>query len=605
MAIDNNLRVDELNFEGIKTNFKRYLQAQDQFRDYNFDGSGMSVLLDLLAYNTYYNSFYLNMVSAEAFLTTAQKRNSIVNLAKSLNYIPRSISSASVTGTATLTVTGSPATVLIPAYTKFTGTIDDKSYTFLNLTATTVTANAGAYSSTLVLNEGTYIIRRYLVNSSDTQQRFLIQNTNIDTTTISVKVLNSSTDSTTRVFSKPDNLVDVNSTSEVYFLEETEDEQYEIKFGDGTFGVSLNNGNVVVIEFIVTSGTLANDAVNLTYADSIAGVTAIGFVANDPAAGGATKELTSQIKFNAPKSYEAQNRVITSEDYKALLLKQPNVNSVVVWGGEDNDPPSYGKVYIAIRPSTGTVLTATEKQNLITSIINPKKILTISHEIVDPEYLYITVTSTVKYEADKTTLSNDAMAALITTTVKNYNDSDINQFGKYFRYSKLTRLIDASERSILNNDTTVVMRKELDVQLGNSAKYQISFSNPIDATTKGRPASQVYGFGNKVTSNAFTYLGYSNCFLEDNNGIIRIYRETSNENIAVQINAGSIDYDTGIIILTAFAPTAFTDGGTTLKITATPANKDILPLRNQILTIKDADITVTMIDDKTISLVNR
>ena len=219
MAIDNNLRVDELNFEGIKTNFKRYLQAQDQFRDYNFDGSGMSVLLDLLAYNTYYNSFYLNMVSAEAFLTTAQKRNSIVNLAKSLNYIPRSISSASVTGTATLTVTGSPATVLIPAYTEFTGSIDGKSYTFLNLSAVTITVNAGIYSGTLVLNEGTYIVRRYSVDSSDTQQRFLIQNTNIDTTTISVKVLNSSTDSTTRVFSKPDNLVDVNSTSEVYFLE--------------------------------------------------------------------------------------------------------------------------------------------------------------------------------------------------------------------------------------------------------------------------------------------------------------------------------------------------------------------------------------------------
>lgn len=605
MSIDNNLRVDELNFEGIKDNFKRYLQAQDQFRDYNFDGSGMSVLLDLLAYNTYYNSFYLNMVSAEAFLATAQKRNSVVNLAKSLNYIPRSISSASVTGTATLTVTGSPATVLIPAYTKFTGTIDGATYTFLSLTATTVTANSGKYSSTLVLNEGTYIIRRYIVNSSDTQQRFLIENTNIDTTTISVKVLNSSTDSTTRVFSKPDNLVDINSTSQVYFLEEAEDGQYEIKFGDGTFGLALNNGNVVVIEFIVTSGTLANDAVNLTYADSIAGVTSIAFVANDPAAGGAVKELTSQIKFNAPKSYEAQNRVVTSEDYKALLLKQPNVDSVVVWGGEDNDPPSYGKVYIAVRPTSGTVLTATEKQNLITSIINPKKILTTSHEIVDPEYLYITVSSTVKYEADKTTLSSDAMAALIRTTIKNYNDSDINQFGKYFRYSKLTRLIDASERSILNNDTTIVMRKELDVQLGNSVKYQISFSNPIDATTEGRPASQLYGFGNKVTSNAFTYLGYQNCYLEDNNGIIRIYRETTNENIAVQINAGTINYATGIIILTAFAPTAFADGGTTLKITATPANKDILPLRNQILTIEDADITVSMVDDKTISLVNR
>lgn len=605
MAIDNNLRVDELNFEGIKTNFKRYLQAQDQFRDYNFDGSGMSVLLDVLAYNTYYNSLYLNMVSAEAFLTTAQKRNSIVNLAKSLNYIPRSISSASVTGTATLTVTGSPATVLIPAYTEFTGSIDGKSYKFLNLTATTITANSGVYSATLVLNEGTYIVRRYTVNSLDTQQRFLIQNTNIDTTTISVKVLNSSADSTTRVFSKPDNLVEVNSTSEVYFLEETEDEQYEIKFGDGTFGVSLDNGNVVVIEFIVTSGSLANDSVNLTYADSIAGVTAISFVANDPAAGGAAKELTSQIKFNAPKSYEAQNRVVTSEDYKALLLKQPNVDSVVVWGGEDNDPPSYGRVYIAIRPTSGEVLTATEKQNLITSIINPKKVLTISHEIVDPEYLYITVTSTVKYEADKTTLSQDAMSSLITDTIKNYNDSDINQFGKYFRYSKLSRLIDASERSILNNDTTVLIRKELDVQLGNSARYEISFSNPINATTRGRPASHPYGFGNQITSNAFTFLGFTNCFLEDNNGIIRIYRETTNETIAVQINAGSIDYDTGTIILTAFAPTAFSDGGTTLKITATPANKDILPLRNQILTIEDADITVSMVDDKTISLVNR
>jgi hypothetical protein len=605
MAIDNNLKVDELNFDGIKSNFKNYLKSQDEFRDYNFDGAGISVLLDLLAYNTYYNSFYLNMIASESFLSTAQKRNSIVNLAKSLNYIPRSMASASVTGTVNLTVTGSPATVLIPAYTEFTGSIDNKTYTFVNLNAATIVSNAGSYSGTLVLNEGTYIVRRYLVNTSDTQQRFLIENTNIDTTSISVKVLNSSSDSTTRVFTKPDNLVDVGVTSEVYFLEETEDEQYEIKFGDGTFGVSLDNGNVVVIEFIVTSGPLANDVVNLTYADSIAGVTSITFTAIDPAAGGDDKELSSQIKFNAPKAYESQNRVVTSEDYKALLLKQPNVDSVVVWGGEDNDPPSYGKVYIAIRPTSGEVLTATEKQNLIGSIINPKKILTISHEIVDPEYLYITIDSTVKYEADKTTLSQNAMRSLVSDIIKNYNSSDINQFGKYFRYSKLSRLIDAAERSILNNDTTILIRKELDIQLGNSARYEVSFSNPIDSTTRGRPATHPYGFGNKVTSNAFTYLGYENCYLEDNNSIIRIYRETTNENIAVQINAGSIDYTTGIITLTAFAPTAFADGGTTLKITATPANKDILPLRNQILNIADADITVSMVDDKTISLVNR
>jgi hypothetical protein len=605
MASDNNLKIDALDFQGIKTNFKSYLQAQDQFRDYNFEGSGLNVLLDLLAYNTYYNSFYLNMVAAEAFLPTAQKRNSVVNLAKSLNYTPRSVTSASISGIATLTLTSSPTSITIPRYTSFTGTVDGVAYNFLNTNSVIVSPTSGVYSSALSLREGRYINRRYTVNLNDVEQRFLIPNTNVDTSTLTVSVLNSSVDSTTRTFSKTDNLVEIASTTTVYYIEEAEDGQFEVKFGDGVFGVALDAGNIVVLEYLVSNGFSANDIDSLTYADAIAGVTTITFVASDPAAGGADRETVSQIKFNAPKSYEAQNRVITSEDYKTLLLKQPNVNSVVVWGGEDNDPPSYGKVYIAVKPTAGEVLTATEKQNLITGVINPKKMLTISHEIVDPEYLYITINSTVKYEADKTTLSENDMKTLITNVIKDYNDSDINQFGKYFRYSKLSRLIDSAERSILNNDTTILMRKELDIQLGNSARYEIPFSNPINATTRGRPVTHPYGFGNQVTSNAFTLLGFTNCFLEDNNGIIRIYRQTANENIAVQINAGSIDYTTGIITLTAFAPTAFADGGTTLKITAIPANKDILPLRSQILTIVDADITVTMVDDKTISLVNR
>lgn len=605
MASDNNLKIDALDFQGIKTNFKSYLQAQDQFRDYNFEGSGLNVLLDLLAYNTYYNSFYLNMVAAEAFLPTAQKRNSVVNLAKSLNYTPRSVTSASISGIATLTLTSSPTSITIPRYTSFTGSVDGVAHNFLNINSVIVSPTSGVYSSAMSLREGRYINRRYTVNLNDVEQRFLIPNTNVDTSTLTVSVLNSSVDSTTRTFSKIDNLVEITSTTQVYYIEEAEDGQFEIKFGDGVFGVALDAGNIVVLEYLVSNGSSANDIESLTYADAIAGITTITFVASDPAAGGADRETVSQIKFNAPKSYEAQNRVVTSEDYKTLLLKQPNVNSVVVWGGEDNDPPSYGKVYIAVKPTAGEVLTATEKQNLITGVINPKKMLTISHEIVDPEYLYITINSTVKYEADKTTLSENDMKTLITNIIKDYNDSDISQFGKYFRYSKLSRLIDSSERSILNNDTTILMRKELDIQLGNSARYEIPFSNPINATTRGRPATHPYGFGNQVTSNAFTFLGFENCFLEDNNSIIRIYRQTANENIAVQIDAGSIDYTTGIITLTAFAPTAFADGGTTLKITAIPANKDVLPLRSQILTINDADITVTMIDDKTISLVNR
>jgi len=604
MASDNNLKVDELDFNGIKSNFINYLRNQDEFRDYNFDGSGISVLLDLLAYNTYYNSFYLNMVSSEAFLSTAQKRNSVVNLAKSLNYTPRSTSAATISGTVTLGVTGSPVSVTIPTYTTFSGSIDGKTYTFLN-TESVIVYSADGYSGTINLVEGNLLTRRYTVNSVDTQQRFLIPNYNVDTTTLAVRVLNSSTDSTSRTFIRPENLVEVTSTSRVYFLEEVEDGQFEVRFGDGTFGVALDNGNIVVFEYLITNGTAANDIQTLSYSGSISGVTRIAFAASSPAAGGNTRESTNSIKFNAPKAYEAQNRAITADDYRSLLLKQSSVDSVVVWGGEDNDPPYYGKVFIAVKPVIGSVLTATEKLNLIDSIIGPKKILTVSTEIVDPEYIYVILSTTVKYDSDSTSLTSDDIKTIVTTTIQNYNTSDINQFSKYFRYSKLSRLIDTCERSILSNITTMSIRKELNVQLNVGARYEISFSNSLDNTTELRTATHPYGAGNKLTSNEFSYGGYSNCYLEDNAGLIRIYRVSGVDNVGVQNNAGTINYVTGKIVLSNFAPTSFTDGGTTLKLTAVPADKDVLPLRNQIVAIRDEDISVSMIDDKTISLVNR
>jgi len=605
MAIENNLRVDELNFEGIKDNFKRYLQSQDQFRDYNFDGAGISVLLDLLAYNTYYNSFYLNMVASEAFLSTAQKRNSVVNLANSLNYVPRSTSSASITGTLALTVSGSPASINIPAFTKFVGSVDGTSFIFSNVDSKTIFSASGVFSDSITLKEGSVITTRYSVVAADPDQRFLIPNAKVDTTTLVVTVLNSAVDSTTRTFTLSENLVEIDSTSLVYFLQESEDGQYEIKFGEGTFGVALDNGNIVVLRYLVSSGALANDINALTYSDSIATVLTATFTANDPAIGGANRETPAQIKFNAPKSYEAQNRVVTAEDYKSLLLSQPTVNSVVVWGGEDNDPPTFGKVFIAIKPTTGDVLTATEKANLINSVIKPKKVLTIQTEIVDPDYVYIEVSTSVNYDAKKTSLSADSVKALVLATIQNYSLTDLDTFGTYFRYSKLSRLIDVSERSILSSVTTAQMRKELDVQLGVGTRYEINFSNAIDNATNGRPSTHPNGVGNKVTSNSFTFGGFSDCFLEDNNGIIRIYRVLGIENIPVSVNAGSINYDTGKIILTNFAPTSFNDGGTTLEITAAPQNKDILPLRGQILSIRAADIDITMVDDNSLSLVAR
>lgn len=605
MALSADLRVDSLNFEGIKANFINYLKSQDQFRDYNFDAAGIQVLLDLLAYNTYYNSFYLNMISNETFLSTAQKRNSVVNLARSLNYIPRSTTSAKITGFSVFTVTGAPASITLPAYTTFEGTIDGQTYSFNTTEAITIVPSSGVYSSDLTLTEGRYIQQRYTVNTLDSDQRFLISNPGVDTTTVSIRVQNSNVDTTTTSFVSPENLIEITQNDSIYFLEEVEDGLYEVFFGDGTVGVALENGNVLIIDYLISNGQAANDIESLTYSGSVSNVTDATFIQDGPAAGGAERESINKIKFNAPKAYEAQNRAITSEDYKALLLKQSNIRSVSVWGGEDNDPPAYGKVYIAVKPTTGEVLTASEKDNLKQTIIKPKKVLTVQTEFVDPEYIYLIISTAVKYDSRVAIISSTSLEQKIIEVIKNYNDDDINEFSKYFRYSKLSRLIDLCDRSILNNSMNITLRKEVDVQLGTSKRYDILFSNPINNSTFGRPASHPYGVGNQLTSNEFSISGYSNCFLEENNGIIRIYRTSGGSNIAVSSNAGTLNYDTGKVILSNFAPTSFADGGVTLKLTAVPQNLDVLPLRNQIVSIRNADISVSVVDDRTISLVNR
>lgn len=605
MALVKDLRIDGLDFEGIKSNFINYLRSQDQFRDYNFDASGMQVLLDLLAYNTYYNSFYLNMIANETFLATAQKRNSIINLARSINYTPRSTSSAKITGLAVLSVSSTPAFVTIPAYTTFDGTIDGVTYTFNTTEALTVVPTSGVYSKEITLTEGRYRNERFTVNTSDPDQRFLILNKNLDTTTVSVRVQTSSVDATTRIFTKPDNLVEINEKSQIFFIEEVEDGYYELFFGDGIFGVSLDDGNVIIIEYLVSNGPDGNDVRSLTYTGAISGVTNVIFTENEGASGGAEIETTNKIKFNAPKSYEAQNRAVTVEDYKAIVLRQPNVQSVSIWGGEDNDPPTYGTVYIAVKPITGEFLTSSEKSILTQNVLKPKKILTVRNIIVDPEYIYVIVNSIVKYDSRNLLITESALRSKIIETIKNYNDDDINEFSKYFRFSKLSRLIDVSDRAIINNTTSISLRKEFEVQIGQSKRYDVSFSNPINRSTEGRPSSHPYGVGNQLTSNEFSYAGFNQCYLEDNNGIIRVYRLSGSTKVGVNNNTGTIDYATGKVVLNSFLPSAFADGGVKLKLTAIPSSLDILPLRNQIVSIRDDDITVEVVDDRTISLVNR
>ena len=610
MATPTNLRLDGLSFEQIRENFRTFLKSQDQFRDYNFESSGISTLIDILTYNTYYNAFYQNMIATETFLATAQRRNSAVSLAKALNYTPRSVTSSKIVGNIAVTVVGAPAAITLPKYTKFKAVFNGETYYFVTQEVITIfRSNTGTYTlSDVELIEGAFVSERYVKNIEDADQRFIISNATADTSTLIVRVQNSSSDSTVRVFTLTDNIVSLNSTTQAYFLEEVEDGKYQVTFGDGVIGAALSDGNLVYLEYIVSSGIAANAIKTLEFASTVTNVSDIAFTATgdeEQSFGGQERETLERIKFAAPKSYAAQNRAVTTEDYEAILLNEPNVGSVIVWGGEDNDPPAYGKVFVAIRPLIGTALTATEKKNLIDTVLKPKKVLTVATEIVDPEYINLIIIANVKYDPDQTIDTEASIKSNVLDTITNYNDTDLNQFSKYFRQSRLTRLIDTSDRSILSTNVTVKMEKEVDVQLNAAAKYTINFSNAINPATNGRPATHPYGVGSQVASNEFSYGGFNNCFLDDNNGIIRIYRVSGTQNLGVAQNVGTINYTTGAIVLTDFRPTAFADGGVTLRVTAVPADYDILPLRGQIVNIRDADITINIINDKLISLVKR
>ena len=605
MATPTNLKIDGVNFQQIRENFKNYLKNQDQFKDYNFDASGISTLLDILTFNTYYNSFYVNMVATETNLNTAQRRNSIVNLAGSLNYVPRSTTAARITGTIKLTVTGTPASITLPQYTRFDAVYEGVTYSFVTQEPLTFTLGANYTLTDIELIQGRYVQERYTVNLDDGTQRFLINNALVDTATLLVRVQTSSTIGTLRVFENPTNLVEVSGTTRAYFIKEVEDGKYEVTFGDDVIGEALDNDNIVIMDYIVTEGASANQIREITLTSTIANVQEALFTANDVSMGGEDRETPERIKFAAPKFYTAQNRAVTVEDYRAILLNAPNVGSVAVWGGEDNDPPFYGKVFIAVKPTIGEQLTTTEKDSIVRTILKGKKILTVQNEIVDPEFIFITIVADVKYDPEQTVATQDSVNSKILDTIKLYNDTDINQFSKYLRYSKLSRLIDTCERSILSSELTLSMYKEFDLQLGQSSRYVINFSNSISKQTVGRLSSFGYGQGGAITSGAFTFQGFPNCLLEDNNGTLRVFRRVEQNIFGVAQNVGTINYDTGQIILNDFNPTAIAAGGVTLKIFAIPSGNDILPLRGQIVSIRDEDITINLTNDKTISLVRR
>lgn len=595
------LRISELDFDQLNASLKAFLKDRSEYTDWDFEGSNLSLLLEILAYNTHYLSFYLNMVGNEMFLDSADLRESIVSHAKHVGYTP--VSRKAATAVVDVTIDPSPdapATIVIDKGTIFTSTIDGVSYPFVNMDAFTIVPALGVYTaSSLTIKQGTLYTLTFAVDYSQ-RQRFIIPTDKIDTSTITVTVQNSSVDSTTESFTLMTEFNTLTGESPVYFLQEVENRWYELYFGDGVVGKKLTDGNIVRIEYLITDGELANKSGNGSTASTkfaasstIEGYGDITVTTVDAAYGGAERETVESIKFTAPQNFETQNRAVTVPDYKTILKREyPNADSIAIWGGEDNDPPIYGKVFISIKPVAGFVLTNNTKNDITQNILSKYNVVSILPTIVDPEYLYLTVNSTVKYNYKITQLSSDAIKSLVITDIQNFVDTNISKFDSTFRYSQLLYSIDTAEKSILSNVTSIKMRKEKEVRLGSKDRYEINFNNPI------RPGT--------LNSNAFVVtedakIAYNvgdKHYIQDNGtGRIQIYKIFQSNRLVVKEDSGTIDYTTGKIVLTNFIPNTIDDGSVIVKLTCEPLNTDIIPSRNDIITVVDSDISVTMVSE--------
>ena len=453
------LEISQLNFDQIKANLKQYLSNQNTFKDYDFEGSGMAVLLDLLAYNTHYLSYHANIAANEMFIDTADLRPSIVSLAKALGYTPNSVRAPYAD--INVVVNGATgATLTMNAGTQFTTTVDNVNYNFVTVGSNTISPVDGVYTfSNLKIYEGTYVSYNYTANTTDVDQKFLINSENADTSTLTVQVQESATDTTTNTYTKATSITELDSDSKVYFLQESDDGKFEVYFGDGVVGKAIANGNIVILKYVVTNKTAANGASSFALSGNIGGNTNVTITVNSNAANGSEAETKESIKFKAPKSYSAQDRAVTVNDYKVKVEEiYSNTGSVSAWGGEDNDTPFYGRVYIAIKPITGSTLTDTTKTDIITQL-KKFSVASVTPVIVDPETTSVLLTSTINYNEKETTKTSAEIKTLITNAITDYNTNTLQKFDSVLRYSKLLETIDDSDTSILSNITTLKLRK--------------------------------------------------------------------------------------------------------------------------------------------------
>ena len=585
---DQYLPTAELDFDSLKADFIKFLQTQNQYKDFDFEGSNMSTLLDVLTYNTFINAYYLNQVGSESFLDTAQLKESIVSHAKELNYVPRSRTSSRATINISSTGDATAGTKTIDKFTTFTSTVGTNTLTFsTNEDVVAVNDGSGNFiANNVSIFEGNVVTEFFDVTSANT--KIVISSANVDIDSLDVVVQTSSTDLTNNEFLKADDLFNLTSSSAVYFVQGYGSDKYEIQFGNNVTGKQLTSGNIVRLRYRDTIGDEGNGAKTFTSADvTITPST----VANSSF--GAERESNDDIKFNAPRVFSTQERAVTVEDYKALVkAKFPTVQTLNVIGGEKLNPPQFGTVKLIVKPFDSNIV-GDSLSNEIVEFLKTKVSLTTDVQVADPQFIVLDINTSVRYNSTQTTKTADQIKSEVVSKILSFGTTNLSEFDRDFRYSKLVADIDSVDGSILSNNTKVRVVKEIAPVAGATNNFELDFANAVATGS--------------ITSTKFTKTvnGVNfEAFLEDNDGKIRIVSESRGAKEVLEFNAGTIDYDTGLLKLDSFTLDNYFARSTEaladrVQIFGQQNTADVLIEQDQIIQIQSLNINVSVLGQTT------
>lgn len=597
MAVNTDLIVAGLDFDTIRANLRNYIASKPEFTDYDFADSALGTLLDLLAYNTYYNAFYTNMATNESFLDTAQRYDSVVSHAKTLGYIPTSARGSTANIQIFFPGVQSSDTfrsISVPKNTKFITTVNGSSYTFVTPQTYTISANTSdGFEGYINVIEGEPLTHRYVFNRT-ANTSFILPNKNVEVDSITVSVTTSGNNQT---YIPANDILTVNSSSQVFFVEADREYKYKVSFGDGVLGKLPATSSVVAISYRVCNGEATNGANSYTAPTSTINGYTFSFEPVGRATGGANIENIESVRFNAPRLYETQNRSVTAVDHERIILREnPDIQAISVWGGEENDPPIYGKVFISAKPKTGIALSISRK-NEIRDTVRKYNVQSIDVELVDPTYLFIVPYVDVRYNKIGTTKTAGELASDVSQKIIDFEYEYLSNFAKKFRYSRFLTYVDSTNDSFVSTTADIRIKKTFVPSLSNNTTYTINFNNSIQQIGDAIGAGTSISYG-CLTSSPFFYAG-KECFFDDNGyGALRIYYVSGTSTLGreyLSTNIGTVDYLNGVVTINNFLPSSYT--GSSISIIVAPRYPNVDPLRNQILLISQSHVNI--IDDST------